>query len=116
MRIDVFKKTKTTKKGKNFDIYVSKLTNKKTGEKLYVQVKFVGEAQTAFSNSKLGYPLTIEFDKANANLSTEEITTDSGETFIRHNLWITKLNNIEQYVDTSLTDFLDNSFLDNRTF
>lgn len=105
MKINVFRKTKTTKKGKKFDIYLSKLTNKRTGEIMNVQVKYVGEAQTRIENSEIEYPVTIEFDKANANLSFEEIATDSGNTFIRNNLWITKLNKIEQYVDDSLTDF-----------
>ena len=105
MKINVFRKTKTTKKGKKFDIYLSKLTNKATGEIVSVQVKFVGQAQTHIENININYPLTIDFDKANANLSTEEITTDSGETFIRTNLWITKLNKIEAFVDSSLTDF-----------
>ena len=105
MKINVFRKTKTTKKGKKFDIYVSKITNKRTGEIIHVQVKYVGQAQTDIENSNIKYPLTIEFDKANANLSFEEITTDSGETFLRNNLWITKLTNIEQFVDNSLTDF-----------
>lgn len=105
MKINVFRKTKTTKKGKKFDIYLSKLTNKKTGEILNVQVKYVGQAQTDIENSNIKYPLTLDFDKANANLSTEVIETDSDETFIRNNLWINKLNKIEQYVDDSLTDF-----------
>ena len=105
MKIDVFKKTKTTKKGKKFDIYVSKLTNKTTGEKLYVQVKFVGDAQTEISNNKIEYPLTLEFDKRCANLSTEEITTDNGDNFVRRTLWITNINRIENFVDSSLTDF-----------
>ena len=105
MKIDVFRKTKTTKKGKKFDVYLSKLTNKKTGEIVNVQVKYVGQAQTRIENSEIEYPLTIEFDRANANLSTEEIATDNGETFIRTNLWITKLNKIEAFVDSSLTDF-----------
>lgn len=105
MKIDVFKKTKTTKKGKKFDIYLSKLTNKKTGEIMNVQVKYVGQAQTDIENSNIKYPLTLDFDKANANLSTEEIATDSGETFIRNKLWITKINKIDQFVDSSLNDF-----------
>lgn len=105
MKIDVFKKTKTTKKGKKFDIYLSKLTNKKTGEIVNVQVKFVGQAQADMENININYPLTLDFDRANANLSTKEITTDSGETFIRANLWVTKLNKIEPFVDSSLTDF-----------
>lgn len=105
MKINVFKKTKTTKKGKKFDIYLSKLTNKKTGEILDVQVKYVGQAQIDIENSNINYPLTLDFDRTNANLSTKGITTDSGGTFIRNNLWITKLNKIEQYVDDSLNDF-----------
>lgn len=105
MRINVFKKTKTTKKGKKFDIYLSKLTNKKTGEIMSVQVKYVGQAQTDIENSNIKYPLTIDFDKTNANLTSEEITTDNDETFIRNKLWITNINKIEQYVDDSLTDF-----------
>ena len=105
MKINVFKKTKTTKKGKKFDIYLSRLTNKTTGEIMSVQVKYVGQAQTDIENSNVDYPITIDFDKTNANLSTEVIETDSDETFFRNNLWITKLNKIEQYVDDSLTDF-----------
>lgn len=105
MKIDIFKKTKTTKKGKKFNIYVTKLTNKTTSEKLYVQVKFVGDAQTEISNSKLEYPLTLEFDKRDANLSTEEITTENGDNFVRRTLWITNINRIENFVDSSLTDF-----------
>lgn len=105
MKINVFKKTKTTKKGKKFDIYLSKLTNKTTGEILNVQVKYVGQAQTDIENSNIKYPLTLDFDKANANLSEEVVELDNDVTFIRNNLWITKLNKIEQYVDNSLTDF-----------
>lgn len=105
MKIDVFKKTKTTKKGKKFDIYLSKLTNKKTGEIINVQVKYVGQAQTRIENSAIEYPLTIEFDRENANLSFEEITTDSGDNFVRRTLWITNINRIENFVDSSLTDF-----------
>lgn len=105
MKINVFRKTKTTKKGKTFDVYVSKLTNKATSEKFYVQVKFVGEAQTAISNSKIEYPLTLEFDKRNANLSTEETSTDNGDIFVRRTLWITSIDKIERFVDNSLTDF-----------
>lgn len=105
MKINVFRKTKTTKKGKKFDIYLSKLTNKRTGEIMNVQVKYVGQAQADMENSNIKYPLTLDFDKANANLSSEVIATDSDETFIRNNLWITKLNKIEHYVDNSLTDF-----------
>lgn len=105
MKINVFRTTKTTKKGKKFDIYLSKLTNKKTGEIMNVQVKFVRQAQTDIENSNIKFPLTLDFDKTNANLSAEEIATDSGELFIRNYLWITKLNKIEQYVDDSLTDF-----------
>ena len=105
MKINVFKKTKTTKKGKKFDIYLSKLTNKKTGEIVNVQVKYVGQAQTDIENSNINYPLTLDFDIKNANLSDEEIVLDNGNSFVRNNLWINKLNKIEQYVDNSLTDF-----------
>lgn len=94
MKITVFGKKKTSKEGREFTSYFSKLTNK-DGEEIGVTVKFRKEC---------GYPSTVpvilEFDKKTANITTE--VTDDGSVF--QTLWITEFKESD-YVDHSLDDF-----------
>lgn len=102
MTINVFAKKRTTKDGsKSFYTYISKLT-KKDGSLLTVSVKFP-EDNTPKADE---FPLTISFDKADANLSTKTIENEeTGEVLgTSSTLWLKKYTKSE-YVDTSLDDF-----------
>ena len=102
MKIDVFGKKRTTKDGKKFYIYSTKL-KKKDGTEVYTQVKFREEC----GNPKK-VPCTIEFDKKNANYSEHnEIYADAEGNIvnnIRRELWISNYTESD-YIDTSMDDF-----------
>ena len=101
MKITVFAKKRTTEEGKKFYSYLSKLT-KKDGTVITASVKFP-EDDTPKADE---FPLNIEFDKKNANLSTGSYLKDNGEEVETYTLWLKKFEpSKEKYVDTSLDEF-----------
>lgn len=103
MLVTVFAKKKTTKDGKPFVAYVAKLT-KKDGSEITAGVRFreeCGAPQLAEC------PLNIEFDKADANMSTRTyVREDTGEDATAYTLWISGwTRSAEVYADHSLDDF-----------
>ena len=105
MQIAVFAKKMTSKDGRPFVRYISKLT-KKDGSEVTVNVKF----QEACGEPKDNCPCNIQFDKAHANL-TEKVQTytdkETGEEkeAVSKTLWISAWEYGEEYVDKSLDDF-----------
>ena len=101
MTINVFAKKRTTKDGsKSFYTYITKLV-KKDGSTITASVKFP-EDNTPKADE---FPLTITFDKADANLSTSAIENEAGEVVGESKtLWLKKFTKGE-YIDTSLDDF-----------
>lgn len=102
MTINVFAKKRTTKDGsKSFYTYITKLV-KKDGSTITASVKFP-EDNTPKADE---FPLTITFDKADANMSSKAIENEeTGEVIGEsHNLWLKKYTKSE-YIDTSLDDF-----------
>lgn len=101
LKITVFSKKCETKDGKKFYKNVAKLT-KKDGTEIYVDVMLPEDDKLKADE----YPIIIEVDKANANLSTKRGTTEDGKTYERHTLWIKKYTKSkDKYVDTSLDEF-----------
>lgn len=107
MKVLVFAKKRTTKEGKAFTAYVSKLT-KKDGSEVTVGVKFREECG---SPKDTECPCYIDVDKKNANISKRTMEVEDSETHeIRvvesSTLWISAWKmNPEKYVDHSLDDF-----------
>lgn len=115
MKINVFKKERTTRDGRKFDTYIGRLV-KKDGEVLTVQVKFK-------NNVKLPkeFPIGMEIEKANANLSSrkyDSFTTiynkDNGEIIntdkvekLSYTFWVSAIKSTFPFIDNSLDDFED---------
>lgn len=100
MRLEVFGKQRTNKDGKPFTIYLSSITNKKTGDFLRVQVKFRMDVDIP---KKL--PIICNIEKKNANLAKEEWENKEGETCVKYILWVSAVESYEEYVDRTLDDF-----------
>ena len=102
MEIIIFAKKKTTRDGKAFYIYLTTLTNKKTGEIEKLRVRFRQECGQPDPHT---CPRRITFDKHDANISATAYQTEEGETRTTKNLWISKWTDNGEYIDESLNDF-----------
>lgn len=104
MKLLVFAKKRTTKEGKKFNIYISKLT-KKDGTEVTTAVKFREECGAPKPED---CPCYIEVKKNDCNMSTTEVTNhDTGEIYINNTLWVSKWTKLaEQFVDTSMDEFV----------
>lgn len=109
MKVLVFPKKRTTKEGKAFTAYVTKMT-KKDGTEVAMGVKFREECGAPKTED---LPCYIIVDKLDANMSSrtrEVVDTETGEVkdVTSHTLWISKwTKSDEEYVDHSLDDFED---------
>ena len=107
MKTVIFAKKRTTKEGKPFTAYVTKLV-KKDGEEITAGVRFREECGAPKESE---CPCYIEFDKTDANMTTKNMEITDPETneikdVTSRTLWITawKMSE-EKYVDHSLDDF-----------
>lgn len=104
MKITLFAKKRTTREGKPFSVYVSKL-QKKDGTEQYVTVKYSGDDPAKDFRADL-CPLIIDVDRASANLSRKKHTDDEGNEYESFTLWVKDYTlSTEKYVDHSLDDF-----------
>lgn len=107
MKIVVFAKKRTTKEGKPFTAFVTRMTNK-AGEEITAGVRFREECGQPKDNE---CPCYIEFDKGDANMTVKNLEITDAETgeikdAQSRTLWITKWKKSpEKYVDHSLDDF-----------
>ena len=107
MKVVIFAKKRTTKDGKPFTAYVTKMKNK-AGDEIACGVRFREECGAPKENE---CPCFIEFDKADANMNTRTFETTDVETgeikdVVSRTLWITKWKkSADKYVDHSLDDF-----------
>lgn len=107
MQITIFAKKATTKEGKNFTRYISRLT-KKSGEEVTVTVKFREECG---SPSAEDCPLNILVENGDCNLSTRwyDSTDSNGEVVRResHTLWVSDWmrDTANPYEDHSMDEF-----------
>ena len=100
MRLEVFGKQRTNKDGKPFIIYLSKITNMKTGEIIPVQIKFRTGVEVP---KKL--PIVLNIEKKNANLVKKDWENEKGETIVKHVLWVSAVKSYEDYIDHTLDNF-----------
>ena len=101
MKLEIFGKKRTTKEGKPFTTYLSRLTNMKTGEVIPIQIKFKMDVRVP---EKL--PIIANVDKKDCNLIHEDWTNEeTGEVGNKNVLWISNVRSYEPYVDHSLDDF-----------
>lgn len=104
MQAAIFAKKMTSKDGRNFNRYITKLT-KKDGEVVTMNVKFREEC-----GEPKNCPCNIEFDKADANYTEKldkYVDKETGEVkeAVSKTLWISNWIEGEPYVDTSMDEF-----------
>lgn len=105
MELVIFGKKRTSKDGRDFATYFTKLT-KKSGETITTSVKFREECGAP---SLKDCPMNIVVDKSKANFVEKGITytdADGAEhEAIDRTLWVSEWTEGAPYVDTSLDDF-----------
>lgn len=101
MIITVFAKNRTTKDGRKFQSYITKLA-KKDGTTDTVSVKFPPD------EAPKEFPCNIVItDKGDCNISEKEfVNTETGVTGKGKTLWVKKYTMGEPYVDHSLDDYV----------
>lgn len=105
MEITVFASKRTTKEGKPYSIYTSRLVNKRTGEQMSVRVKFRDGVQMIRPEN---CPCNIVLRKGDSSLSPKKYTdSKTGEDRISYTLWLQHWENGSTYVDHSMDDFMD---------
>lgn len=100
--ITIFSKKRTTKDGKAFNAFITRLT-KKDGSNVVTSVMFPEENKP----NALECPMNIDVPKGMMNLSTKTITDETTGAIIEsRTLWIKAWEKSKTpYVDTSLDDF-----------
>lgn len=102
MELTVFAKNRTTKEGKAFQTYFSKLT-KKDGTESVVELKFRDDC-----GAPKNFPCNIIVEKQGCNLAEKPVTYEKdGEErdAIQRRLWISAWKDGAPYVDHSLDDY-----------
>lgn len=101
MKFTIFAKKRTTKEGKPFTTYLTRL-KRKDGAEECVQVRFTD----GFAPNQADCPLNIDVCRESANLSKKKIPTEDGEEVVSKTLWIKEYDvSEEEYVDHSLDDY-----------
>ncbi len=102
MEIAIFAKKRTTQEGKAFYNYLTTLT-KKDGSQITAAVKFRDDAGAPKPER---CPMNVFIDKHDANLQRREYADSMGELREAYTLWVSRWEEGEPYVDTSLDDFI----------
>lgn len=105
MKITVFTKQGKKKDGTPFKKYVTTLTRKSTGEKVYADVRFPEDSLNAYQMKTgvvISFPAIIEFK---GNMTESHTTAEDGKEYTNHFVWVKEIVSDEPYVDTSLDDF-----------
>lgn len=102
MEIAIFAKARTTKEGKSFHSYLSRITNKRTGEELPVTVKFRDDCKPV---PPTDCPCNIVIEKEDTSLSSRKFTTEDGTAGIGYTLWVGSWDFGGEFVDHSMDDF-----------
>lgn len=105
MKTTIFAKRVKTRDGKTFVTFVTNL-ERKDGSRQYMRVMYSGKDRNKAFDSDV-CPLVIEFNREDANTSTETYTDKSGEERKSYTLWLKDYKvSDEKFVDHSLADFI----------
>ena len=103
MQITIFAKRRTTKEGKHFYSFLTRLTNKRTGEEVTAVVKFREACKQVLQGDEC--PINIVVDKKSASLSEKKISDKEGHELISRTLWVSDWRRGSDYVDNSMDDY-----------
>lgn len=100
LTLNVFKKERTTKEGKKFNAYLTRITNKETGEEISASLKF----EDGVSVPK-DYPVRI--DVINGSVSKRKYTDEkTNEEKVGFTVWVRDWKpSDEEYVDNSMDEW-----------
>lgn len=105
MKTTIFAKRVKTHDGKSFVTFVTNL-ERKDGSRQYMRVMYSGKDRNKLFDSVV-CPLVIEFNREDANVSTETYTDKSGEERKSYILWVKDYKvSDNKFVDHSLDDFI----------
>ena len=102
MELTIFAKNRTSKDGKPFTAYVTKLT-RKDGTTLSCSVKFREECGAP---KKERCPINIIIEQKDANLADHTYIDNAGELKTGYTLWVAAWKEGAVYEDHSLDDFI----------
>lgn len=102
MIINIFAKKHTTKEGKMFRTYLTRLHNKRTGKDETFNVKF--RESCNFNN--VDCPCSIRIDLKKCNMVKDTYLTTEGQEVESRILWVTSIDEILEFVDDSLNDYM----------
>lgn len=104
MELTLFAKKRTTREGKSFYTYLTKLT-RKDGTEVTTAVKFRDNGMTLPRPEDC--PCNIIVEKKDANFSTRTLVNDTtGEMIQSNTLWVSAWTKGAEYVDNSMDDFV----------
>ena len=100
-RITIFAKKRTTKEGREFTSYLTRLT-RKDGSEQTMTAKFKEDDGPRIEDC----PLNIEVDKSDMNISKKKYEQEDGTESVGYTLWIKAWSESEeQWLDASLDEF-----------
>lgn len=107
MQLTIFSKPRTTREGKRFNSYLSRIENKRTAESKTVAVQF-----TTGCDAPASCPCNIIVEKADVSLSEKIFlfhnpVTGEDEERLSSKLYIRKWRPGEEYIDHSMDDYFD---------
>lgn len=99
--LNVFKKTRTTKEGKTFPAYITRIVNKSTGEEISASLKFEEDVDTPKDKD---FPIRI--DVLNGSVSSRKFTDNKGEERIGYTVWVREWKKSDEpFVDNSMDEW-----------
>lgn len=101
MEITIFAKKRTTREGKPFVTFISRL-RKRDGSEQAVAVKFRDTCQFPKAEN---CPMNIIVEKENANMSSRLYAKEGGEAATSYTIWVSKWSQGSAYVDHSFDEF-----------
>lgn len=104
MEITVYAKKRTTREGKTFYVYLSRLM-KKDGTEVTAAVKFRDNG--CGMPRPEDCPCNIVVEKDNCNFTTRTFVSEtSSDLIVSNTLWVSAWVKGSDYVDTSMDDFI----------
>ena len=100
LTLNVFKKERATKEGRKFNAYLTRITNKATGEEISAGLKFE-------ENVDVPKEFPVRIDVTNGSVSTRKFVDEkTNEEKIGYTVWVREWKKSdEEYVDNSLNEW-----------
>lgn len=99
--LNVFKKTRTTKEGKPFPAYITRIVNKATGEEVTASLKFEEDVDTPKDKD---FPIRINV--LEGSISSRKFTDKDGVEKVGYTVWVRDWKKSDEvFVDKSMDEW-----------